>query len=284
MPQPSIHRFGRSLGVLFLTLLQPLVLGAQERELESNAGGLSQSKDKSGPLLSRRSNELEWQARLAAPDLMQRQASYDLLLLRANIDPAVDPFFKRLAQDASQPGLAWTARLALREMDLRRKLEQKTSSNILDAMVGPYGSEQRLESIMHQLVIEYPAWQFGIQEVRPSKPEQNPADEVSGGQPERVRVRTDVLGVYVKSALSDTPPRPGQRPGLEVVLLAPDSVAKRMSLALGDVLLRVNGRPIFLPEDITKAMAFEGQQPPITVQWIDRSQVIQSATWTPDNK
>jgi len=263
-------------------LLTPWLTGAG---LSAQAGQPSQERvlsapeeSASGQIFARRANEEHWKRLLRSKDLLERHRSYDKLLLRARLDPSVEAFLKSLAVDDSRPELAWTARLGLRELDLRNKLASKSKSNALDLVGGPYGSGERLQSIMRDLVVEYPSWQFGIQEL--------PADPSGSFEPEpgaqRVRVRTDVLGVIVRSVAQGSAPTPGQQPGLVVALTEPGSIAHSMQLAPGDLLLRVNGQPIFLPEDITKAMHSQARSQPIVVQWIDQTQVLQTRTWTPD--
>ncbi len=57
----------------------------------------------------------EWRARLAVPDLDERLHGFGQLVDRARIDPLARAFVEELARDA-ETGLAWTARLALREL------------------------------------------------------------------------------------------------------------------------------------------------------------------------
>jgi len=241
-------------------------------------------------IFSRRANEEHWKQLLQSSDLVARQADYDRLLLRALVDPTVEQFMRRMALDESLGELSWTARLGLRELDLRHKLELgSASANSLEMMGGPYGSQQRLKSVMQQLVIEYPALQFGVQSVLPPAASDAPVGAGQGSGPTtpadpsgRVRVRTDVLGVHVQRVQTGTRRGADQRPGLVVALVQKNSIAAHMQLASGDVLLRVNGQAIYLPEDISKAMASQPRSEPITVNWIDQSQIIQTATWTPD--
>lgn len=267
-----------SLGMLLLPWLPGAMLSAQEGQPSRERELSAPQESTSGQIFARKANEEHWRRLLRSKDLVERHRSYDKLLLRARLDPAVEAFLKELALDESRPELAWTARLGLRELDLRNKLASSSKSNPLDLVGGPYGSGERLQSIMRQLVVEYPSWQFGVQELPVDPSGSREQDEDA----KRVRVRTDVLGVIVRSVAQGSSPKPGQRPGLVVALTEPGSIAHSMQLAPGDLLLRVNGHPIFLPEDITKAMQSQGKAQPIVVQWIDQTQVIQTRTWTPD--
>lgn len=62
----------------------------------------------------------EWRGWLATPDLDQRERHFDDLLRRARIDPAARVFLEELARDPAAGELAWTARLALRELGAAR--------------------------------------------------------------------------------------------------------------------------------------------------------------------
>jgi hypothetical protein len=274
----------KNLGCLLLLLAQPAVLVAQdqdagqERALAPKPAPLLKPAEKAAQIEARQAKESDWVRRLTTPDLTQRQVNYDMLLLRAQLDPSVSGFFKRMTAQTNLPGLAWTARLGLRELDLRLKLVQGATSKPF-LMHGPYGSEERLQAVMRQLVIEYPAWQFGIQPVAVASPA--PAKVES----ERVQVRTDVLGVYVQSVAPSAVPSAKTLPGLVIALIEKNSIAERMELAVGDVLLKVNGCAIFIPADISRGMKGRAgaQLGSVKVEWIDGSQVAQWATWTPDS-
>lgn len=57
-----------------------------------------------------------WRERLAEPDLTRRERSFDLLLKRAGLDPLARAFLEELARDPAADELAWTARLALKQL------------------------------------------------------------------------------------------------------------------------------------------------------------------------
>lgn len=58
-----------------------------------------------------------WQAELTDPSLERREASYERLLVAAARDPQARAALEDWASDEARPDLAWTARLALRELD-----------------------------------------------------------------------------------------------------------------------------------------------------------------------
>jgi hypothetical protein len=60
-----------------------------------------------------------WIERLSAPDLEQREKNFGNLVRRAQNDQAARAFLEELSRDANRPELAWTARLALRELARR---------------------------------------------------------------------------------------------------------------------------------------------------------------------
>ncbi len=57
-----------------------------------------------------------WLERLTKADLDAREKSYADLLRRARIDPGARAFLEKLSKDETKSELAWTARLALREL------------------------------------------------------------------------------------------------------------------------------------------------------------------------
>ena len=59
-----------------------------------------------------------WRQRLQSPDLAAREVAFDRIVQLALGSPAVRAWLRHLALDASQGELAWTARLALRELAL----------------------------------------------------------------------------------------------------------------------------------------------------------------------
>ncbi len=67
-------------------------------------------------LFTKQFERSEWLARLAEPDLDARERSLDLLLQRARLDPVARAFLEELGRDPRGGELAWTARLALRQL------------------------------------------------------------------------------------------------------------------------------------------------------------------------
>jgi len=67
-------------------------------------------------VFGREFDRASWQERLKTQDLDQREQSYRELLQRARIDPVARAFLEDLAHDPQGGELAWTARLALREL------------------------------------------------------------------------------------------------------------------------------------------------------------------------
>lgn len=70
-------------------------------------------------------------------------------------------------------------------------------------------------------------------------------------------MRTDILGVHVRGTgdVSGTIEGRDETLGLEVIEVLPDTMAQRMGLAAGDVLLEINGREIRAVEDVRRALA-----------------------------
>lgn len=64
----------------------------------------------------------EWRGLLGTSDLDLRERHFEDLLRRARIDPLARQFLEELARDTSATELAWTARLALRELGPMRPL------------------------------------------------------------------------------------------------------------------------------------------------------------------
>ena len=72
------------------------------------------SKDEFGS--SRDELRIEWRERLLDTDLRRREQSFDRLIQAVRRNPSLAGLVQTWAVDASHPGLAWTARLALREL------------------------------------------------------------------------------------------------------------------------------------------------------------------------
>lgn len=58
-----------------------------------------------------------WRERLTEPDLARREVHFDRLVREAAVDPVLQSWVRETAAGAAQPELAWTCRLALREIE-----------------------------------------------------------------------------------------------------------------------------------------------------------------------
>ncbi len=128
--------------------------GAQESPAPSAPGGLRrldpglESEDQGDlkGLFARDFERDRWQERLLQPDLDQREKSLDALLKRARFDPVARAFLEERAADSKGGELAWTARLALRELG-------RASFGLHGFAPGadPFGSAQRMQARMDEL-------------------------------------------------------------------------------------------------------------------------------------
>src|SRR5262245_48478216 len=73
-----------------------------------------------GQMLTRNFDRERWRELLNASDLERRERSFDLVVKRAGFDPNARAFLEELARDPQNGELAWTARLALRELGRAR--------------------------------------------------------------------------------------------------------------------------------------------------------------------
>src|SRR6185436_15808937 len=87
-----------------------------------------------------------WEERLTQSDLDQRERSLDALLKRARIDPVARAFLEELAKSPKGGELAWTARLALRQLGRANFPWQGFQPG-----ADPLGSSQRMQEWMEQL-------------------------------------------------------------------------------------------------------------------------------------
>ena len=86
----------------------------------------------------------QWAEWLAVPDLDVREQYYTDLLRRARIDPVARAFVEKLAQDEARPDLAWTARLALRELG-------RADFPFLGLAPDRFGLDRTLEDVLTEL-------------------------------------------------------------------------------------------------------------------------------------
>ena len=133
--------------------LAPLVVAQQPAVPPS--GGLQRiapGQEESAPreldtLFARSFERGEWRERLGTPDLEQRERNLDVLLKRAQLDPAARAFLEDLARDSQAGELSWTARLALRELGRARFPLQG-----MLAGPDPLGMADRMQQMMQELM------------------------------------------------------------------------------------------------------------------------------------
>jgi len=99
-------------------LVPPCFAQGESLERVRPAPSLEESSGGSGErhLFDSEFDRDEWIALLSEPDLARRERSFELLLRRARLDPMARGFLEVLSTDGTRPDLAWTARLALREL------------------------------------------------------------------------------------------------------------------------------------------------------------------------
>jgi len=155
----GLDRGGRA-GVLVALACASLALvagapGAQQAAPQQ--GGLQRvdpSRESEDPsnlngLFARGFDRGRWKERLLEGDLEQRERSFDALLKRARLDPVARAFLEELATDQKGGELAWTARLALRELGRATMPMQGPMQGFLGA--DPFGSAQRMQEWMEEL-------------------------------------------------------------------------------------------------------------------------------------
>ncbi len=118
----KLHRIALSLSPLVFCLALPASQHAQDEG--AKAGGLRRvepSPDEALPTpgASARFDPEEWLGLLEERDLDRREGHFERLVKRARKDPSAQTFLEELSQDGNFPDLAWTARLALRELRQR---------------------------------------------------------------------------------------------------------------------------------------------------------------------
>jgi len=112
----------------------------------------SEERDLSG-LFAREFNAQRWRELLATPDLDRREEYLDTLLKRAGLDPAARAFLEDLAKDPKGGELAWTARLALRQLGRARfPLQDPFSAD-------PFGRAGQLEEMLRDFMSQ-DDWNF----------------------------------------------------------------------------------------------------------------------------
>ena len=326
--------------------------------------------------------EEKWRGRLNDPDLDARERTYAQVVKRARLDPFARAFLEKLALDTRDRELAWTARLALRELgpaafpldgispdlfaldagvqrmlsevlgevpELGFVLPERGRMRILTGPQGAPGSKgvvvqqgpdsaritvtekvdgerkervyegESLDAILKanpslaeevnltadaipkgfemrlEVKPERGAWRglltpFAYGERGPSAPSEGQwfnAEEVEGLLAPNRRsalLRTDVLGVRVRPTNAAERQRLGIEGGLTVVHCEPGTIAHRMGIAVGDVLMCLSGDPLSHPEEITERMESRGPGGEVAVSWIDDLGQRQRGTWRADAK
>lgn len=111
---------------LWLALVLPCLAFAQQEEAEHEPGLRLLPAEQTASLQRVFVSEANgtddaaresWSRRLAVPDLDLREASLDELTLRARRDDRLRLMLEEFAVDPAQPERAWTARMALRELN-----------------------------------------------------------------------------------------------------------------------------------------------------------------------
>lgn len=132
------------------SLLIPLVLPLLA--VGSGAQGLERvaprpSAESLPDLLAREFQADEWKAALGVADLERREHNLEALLQRARLDPVARAFLEELARDPAAGELAWTARLALRELG-RARFAPRAS------LLGPdpLGTAGRMDEVLKELL------------------------------------------------------------------------------------------------------------------------------------
>jgi hypothetical protein len=117
-------RTGRLLVLTSTAVLLAALVGPAIPQ-ESGSNGLRKVEPPTGSepreealarVFSREFDAEEWRRLLGTTDLDRREQNLDDLLTRARVDPLARAFLEELARAGEHPDLAWTARLALREL------------------------------------------------------------------------------------------------------------------------------------------------------------------------
>ncbi len=95
---------------------------------------------------------------------------------------------------------------------------------------------------------------------------------------ERAPMRTDVLGVYIASSASGGN---SVGTGLRVERVQPGSLAEKLGLEPGFVLLTLNGRALNSRDDISSALRERKPDQELSVEYRDREGASSTATWKP---
>ncbi len=135
-------------GGLFAPAQEPLSQPRQDpdgrlRRVEPRPGS-GREADPLGQVFARQFDAQEWRALLGVADLEQREKNLDDLLRRAQFDPFARAFLEELARDADQGELAWTARLALRELGRSR-------FPVMGTLGDPFVLQGQLEDMFREL-------------------------------------------------------------------------------------------------------------------------------------
>jgi len=136
-----------------LALLVPLLFAQQEPRsgaLERVAPGQEQDQvDDPAEVFARDFDRDQWRERLGVADLERREQNFDALVRRAALDPLARTFLEDLAHDSKNGELAWTARLALRELGRPRFALGHPAFDFFST--DPFGRSGKLEEMLRGL-------------------------------------------------------------------------------------------------------------------------------------
>lgn len=264
---------------------------------------------------------VKWRTRLAEPDLDLREQQFERLIELGPRNPDLVALLEEWSTDAYQPDLAWTARLALRELrsppagpgpspqasqpdgptthpikvDLERLFGPGAHGHVPDVRF--LRSGESFESL-EALLAEHPE----LQGVLPPQLMPNPAPDTHPGQPappttaqpeafERwfgetavtQPTRTDVLGVYVHKLSPNEARTHGLEPGrgLAIERVQPDTIADRLGLRPGTVMLELNETPLVNTGDISLALSRIAAGGEVRILVLDRWGRPRVRAWRP---
>jgi len=137
-----------------LAVLVPLLFHAQQEPrsgaLERVAPGQEQDQvDDPAEVFARDFDRDQWREHLAVADLERREQNFDALVRRAALDPVARTFLEDLARDPKNGELAWTARLALRELGRPRFSQGHPAFDFFST--DPFGRSGKLEEMLRGL-------------------------------------------------------------------------------------------------------------------------------------
>jgi hypothetical protein len=259
-----------------------------------------------------------WSVRLSEGDLDLRMAAYEAIVGAGGRDRRVFDCLGHWAADPTRSELAWTARMALRELERTPpapvdpwELGSPSLDWMRDASLGQSGLslgdlerslDRKFEALQRHMEHGFaPGAALGRgQEQRLFRIEFGPRGMrvltlriEDGGREERLGPivplveagpRTDVLGVECR-ALGGSEAAdlglPDGSSGLLVVRTVPGSIADELGVRRGDVLMSLNGAPLESPVHLTQALARRAEEAPIQLRLFDAKRHLRSLLWSP---